>query len=52
MHPTERFSNRVENYRRYRPGYPRAVIDLIRETAGLAPGADVADLGSGTGILT
>jgi SAM-dependent methyltransferase len=52
MNATERFSNRVENYRRYRPGYPAAVIHLIRETAGLGPGATVADVGSGTGILT
>jgi len=52
MDPTKRFSNRVENYRRYRPGYPKEVIDLIRETARLAPEASVADIGSGTGILT
>ena len=52
MDPTKRFSNRVENYRRSRPGYPQAVIDLIRETACLEPGAKVADIGSGTGILT
>src|ERR1700677_366465 len=52
MNPTERFSNRVENYRRYRPGYPQAVIDLIRAAAQLEPGDDVADIGSGTGILT
>ena len=52
MNVTERFSNRVENYRRYRPSYPAGVIDLIRETAGLRPGAAVADVGSGTGILT
>ncbi len=52
MNPTERFSNRVENYRRYRPGYPAGVIDLIRDSTGLRPGASVADLGSGTGILT
>jgi SAM-dependent methyltransferase len=52
MNVTERFSNRVEQYRRYRPGYPAAVIDLIRATAGLGPGAALADLGSGTGIFT
>jgi SAM-dependent methyltransferase len=52
MEPIERFSNRVENYRRYRPSYPAAVIDLIRDTAGLRSGASVADIGSGTGILT
>jgi SAM-dependent methyltransferase len=48
----ERFSNRVEDYVRYRPGYPRAVLDLLREECGLAPESIVADIGSGTGILT
>ena len=52
MDSTERFSNRAENYRRYRPTYPPAVIELIRDAARLEPGVDVADLGSGTGILT
>lgn len=50
--PTERFSTRAENYARYRPGYPRAAIDLLAARCGLAAGAAVADLGSGTGILT
>jgi ubiquinone/menaquinone biosynthesis C-methylase UbiE len=50
--PTERFSSRVENYVRYRPSYPRAAIDLLKTRCGLAPGAVVADIGSGTGILT
>jgi hypothetical protein len=35
LKPTERFSDRVDNYRRYRPGYPMAVIDLIRQTSGV-----------------
>jgi ubiquinone/menaquinone biosynthesis C-methylase UbiE len=52
MNPTERFSSRVENYRRYRPSYPQGLIDLIRATAGLSMDINVADLGSGTGILT
>jgi SAM-dependent methyltransferase len=50
--PTRRFSDRVENYAKYRPGYPPAVYDLLREHAGLQPGAIVADLGSGTGLLS
>src|SRR5467141_5189863 len=50
--PTERFSSRVENYVRYRPGYPSAAIDLLKTRCGLSPGAVVADIGSGTGILT
>jgi SAM-dependent methyltransferase len=50
--PTERFSSRVENYVRYRPSYPRAAIELLIARCGLAPAAVVADLGSGTGILS
>jgi SAM-dependent methyltransferase len=52
MKPTERFSDRVDDYRRYRPGYPMAVIDLIRQTCGIKGQATVADLGSGTGVFT
>jgi SAM-dependent methyltransferase len=50
--PTERFSSRVDNYARYRPGYPAGAIALLKARCGLAAGAAVADLGSGTGILT
>jgi SAM-dependent methyltransferase len=52
MRPTERFSERAEHYRRYRPGYPAAAIDLLATHCGLAAGAVVADVGSGTGILS
>jgi SAM-dependent methyltransferase len=48
--PTERFSDRVENYARYRPGYPPAVLELLRTEAGLTPAAIIADIGSGTGL--
>lgn len=50
--PTQRFSGRVDNYVRYRPGYPRGVLDILREGAGLTPAAVIADIGSGTGIST
>ncbi len=49
---TKRFSNRVADYVRYRPGYPRAVLDLLRDECGLTSQSVVADVGSGTGILT
>ncbi|MGA9780372.1 MAG: class I SAM-dependent methyltransferase [Limisphaerales bacterium] len=49
---TKRFSNRVENYIKYRPGYPLAIPDLLKEKCGLTCGSVVADIGSGTGILT
>ncbi len=49
--PTERFSNRVENYIRYRPGYPKEIIELLKAECGLFPQSVVADAGSGTGLL-
>jgi len=49
---SERFSSRVDDYARYRPGYPAPALELLRERCGLVPGAAVADVGSGTGILT
>jgi SAM-dependent methyltransferase len=52
MTPTERFSNRVDNYQRYRPGYPPPVLATLEAECGLTPRAVVADVGSGTGILT
>jgi SAM-dependent methyltransferase len=50
--PTARFSDRVENYVRYRPGYPPEVLQLLREECGLQPSHIVADIASGTGIFT
>ncbi len=49
---TARFSSRVADYVRYRPGYPRALVRLLEEECGLAPESVVADVGSGTGILS
>jgi SAM-dependent methyltransferase len=49
--PTQRFSNRVENYLKHRPKYPWAVISTLREECGLTGGSVIADIGSGTGIL-
>jgi SAM-dependent methyltransferase len=48
----DRFSNRVGDYVRYRPGYPLAMLQVLREECGLTPASAVADVGSGTGILT
>ena len=50
--PTKRFSGRVESYARHRPTYPTAVIDVLRIRASLTPESVVADIGSGTGILS
>lgn len=48
--PTERFTSRVADYTRHRPGYPDEVVDLIESATGLGPGSTVADIGAGTGI--
>ena len=48
--PTRRFSNRVNDYVRYRPGYPLHVLDFLRSRGALGDGSVVADVGSGTGI--
>ena len=48
----QRFSNRVADYVRYRPGYPPAVLNLLRNECGLHPEHVIADIGSGTGILS
>jgi len=50
--PTARFSDRVENYVRYRPGYPAEVLDLLRVECGLRPSHVVADVASGTGVFS
>ncbi len=47
-----RFSNRVENYIKYRPHYPAALTEYLRDECGLTPNSIVADIGAGTGILT
>lgn len=52
MDPTRRFTDRVDRYVRFRPGYPPGVFDRLERTAGLGPGRVVADVGSGTGIFS
>ena len=48
----ERFSDRVENYVKYRPGYPTEIVDLLSNDCGLTPSSIISDLGSGPGKLT
>src|SRR5579863_420044 len=47
-----RFSDRVENYVRYRPGYPREAMCALRDECGLSSSHVIADIASGTGIWT
>jgi ubiquinone/menaquinone biosynthesis C-methylase UbiE len=46
----ERFSDRVENYVKYRPNYPKEILDLFRGEMNLENDSTIADIGSGTGI--
>lgn len=50
--PHTRFSKTVEDYRRYRPSYPDLMVEWLAERAGLAVGAEVLDVGCGTGITS
>ena len=50
--PTKRFSKRVENYIKYRPGYPAEITPLLASECSLTLQSVVADLGSGPGFLT
>ena len=49
--PTQRFSSRVEDYIRFRPGYPVEVVVALRRECGLTSASRVADIGCGTGNL-
>jgi len=50
--PLTRFSNRVENYIKYRPGYPVEIIDFMKNDLNLDSTDTIADIGSGTGLFS
>src|SRR3954467_10992955 len=53
MNSTTRFTDRVEDYVRYRPSYPAAeLLDFLTAKTGFDASWVVADIGSGTGIST
>jgi len=52
MKSITRFSNRVSNYAKYRPGYPASILRLLENEIGFEPQKDIADIGSGTGLLS
>jgi SAM-dependent methyltransferase len=52
MDSVTRFSSRVENYVKYRPSYPPAIIEFMTAELHFSPAAMIADVGAGTGKLT
>jgi SAM-dependent methyltransferase len=50
--PTARFTERVADYAAHRPSYPAEMIGRLAREGVLRPADVVADVGSGTGILT
>ena len=50
--PTKRFSDRVDNYVKYRPTYPREILAYLKDECQLNPGDSIADIGAGTGIFS
>lgn len=52
LDPTQRFSNRVDNYLKFRPRYPTQIIALLEKDCALTPDSVIADVGSGTGFLS
>jgi len=47
-----RFSDRVSNYIRFRPGYPDALLSVLLSEAESRDAPVIADVGSGSGIFT
>jgi ubiquinone/menaquinone biosynthesis C-methylase UbiE len=47
----KRFSDRVESYSKYRPGYPTEIISFLKKQIGFSKNEIVADIGAGTGIF-
>lgn len=50
--PLHRFSDRVENYVKFRPTYPPDFFEVLKSKYGMLAHHVVVDVGSGTGIST
>ncbi|MBN2532836.1 MAG: class I SAM-dependent methyltransferase [Spirochaetales bacterium] len=52
LNPAYRFTGISDVYNRFRPGYPKEIIDVLKENYHLSSSSIVADIGSGTGKLS
>ena len=48
----ERFTGKAEIYKKYRPSYPKELIDYLYSQIGFNKNSVIADIGSGTGIFS
>lgn len=48
----EKFTDKAELYAKYRPGYPNGFIEYLCDDIEISPYSIIADIGSGTGILS
>lgn len=49
---SHRFDHTIEHYIKYRPGYPESLFEFLTEQCQLTKYSMLADIGSGTGLLT
>jgi SAM-dependent methyltransferase len=52
MANSEMFTGKASIYKKYRPDYPGEYIDYLAEYNSLGPQSVIADIGSGTGVLS
>jgi SAM-dependent methyltransferase len=52
LNSIHRFSSRVDTYVRFRPSYPKQIIETLEQHCGFTRDSIVADIASGTGIFT
>ncbi|MDR7240655.1 class I SAM-dependent methyltransferase [Neobacillus drentensis] len=52
MKSTEKFTDKAEVYEKYRPNYPNEYVEYLFAATMLNENSTIADIGSGTGILS
>jgi len=48
----EKFTGKAELYKKFRPGYPKELIDYLYSEVGFSEKSVIVDIGAGTGIFT